>query len=590
MSTNGAKKAHYDFYEDKQWQGRLPSITRSIESNLKLLRVILLTKGSTIMELGKLLGQGKSWQALGEQKVDKLNNQLAAQVGDHLRPFSNLLTDATPLDPTKQLGGWLGSWGAPDTQPTGKASYNVDNLGAFDYEETQLYNLRMLSLNQKAFVANQLTEAVNGALKDAQTDKNQIAKIHKSFQHIARDTELIQRAIVQRVHEVTDKGTYEPSMQAKALLSMDKLALTALAPFRHLLTTQEKIAPITFFSQETHVQGVPYCDNAVLIGVRYDQVLQELQDNQTGPLPFELLAIPHEVGHYIYSKASVDPRQVDWTSLKDAKTGLANDESAKWQAALNVTQPLTFAKLSATLPVAAKHRAWCEEIFSDICGCIVAGPLAALGLQAMLAARGTEANQVHDGEHPMGVLRPFILSEILNVLNAVWPAKYSFDSAAQGLSENWGNILHQCGYGENWQNIQHQLGERIIYAATKDPAKISLESAPHGTAHDEETINISDELKAIRPLIFVFANLLLHPHLKNSGNPSYTLWSAANDETLSQYRTELENITTWVDTIKSLRPAILPEPSDPKDSSKATIDDLIGDWETKGPVTIGGHH
>ena len=393
---------------------------------------------------------------------------------------------------------------------------------AFGFEETQIYNLRTLSLAQREFVAQELTKLVSQAVRD----KNKIPYIRKSYQHIAKDIEIVQRAIVQRVHELNDSGAYQPGMQATALEITDMLASMALKPFAPLLPTTAEIVPITFFSHETHIQSVPYCDNVVLIGIRYDQVLEELEKDSNAP-PFEILAIPHEIGHYVYQRADIAG------IISDVNDALAKEYPSQ-SVPVKENEPVRFAALSAVLP--ERYKDWYEEIFSDVCGCIVAGPLVALGLLSILASRTDSENNRSNGMHPTGVLRPYILKAILDELYAIQPQKYPYTAVAAEISSNLGHTL------------------------TADQKK---------------------EIEAIQKIVRVFATILL----KNQLVKEFELWSKQELPNLSQCETALRDIRAWP-AFKELKPTEL-QKSD--DSRSKDIGELAAAWQKKGPVTIGDH-
>ena len=518
----------YNFYEKTLWTGRLASFTKSIDSNLKLLRVILLTKGSTIMEFSKLLDKGLLMANEGNDMLPPGFKNSIKKLGDVQAPLTSIGKNI--------LGFSLGPSKA--NEPENMGGIDSDDLHGkvqFEFEETQLFNLRTLSLNQRKFVTNRLQKSVASALQQVNPNNasgDEIAHIRKSFQFIAGDIEIVQRAIVQRVHEVDDNGRYAPSMQASALQITDMLALLALKPFQHLLPSDSEITPITFFSQETHIRSLPYCDDVVLIGIRYDQVLQDLANDETPP-PFELLAIPHEIGHYVYQRGKIETKSVDVDQI-------IQDEFSKAPLAPKVSEePLAdFEIVAQKLPLAnEKYRKWSEEIFSDICGCIVAGPLVALSLLSILVARTTAANKNEEGEHPTGNLRPFLLQEILLQLNKLNAAKYPFTDAAQDIVDTW---------------------------------KINQKETDQQVPDD------------IQKMIRVFARILLP-----DAAAEFKLWSTATLANLTECAAELKQVQKMA-SFAGLEPSKLAKAAvSPNDGTDIKL--LVEEWQKKGPVTIGDH-
>lgn len=556
-------KLHYDFYEDDLWLGRFPSIINSIDANLKLLRIILLTKGSSITQFGSLISNKIAEGLLskdGDETLDKLLKGFSEGVGKGKGLATNI---SRGLFPTISETVGDSSLLQKHSAFLKKHLALFDSLREPDFEVQQLYNLRTLSLDLKDFVDGRLKAGVTQTLQEGNDAKAlpEVDLIRKSFQHVATDAEIIQRAIVQRVHEVNDKGKYVMSMQAEALLIMDKLALDALAPFKkdlfeHLLPSESDITPITYFSQKTHIHRVPYSDNIVLIGIRYDQVLQELEGYRTTAPPFELLAIPHEVGHYIYLNAEIDSNKLivefgdqDWWKE------LIPDNA-------ELDPKITFTKLSELLFINKPHYKWCEEIFADICGCIVAGPLAILGMQSLLASRADEENHKDDEEHPTGILRPFIFSEIMEALNELDPEKYDFKEAADKLGENWELILGKLGH--------------TVTGAPKEGVPITITIKKVDAT--EKKLEVTDDLKAIREIIDVFAKVLLGHYVESDSTP----WTQTDHADLKLYNSDMEKIAGKLNlTARQALPPTLAKTSPKKEDDLKT---LIDEWEIKGPI------
>lgn len=189
----------------------------------------------------------------------------------------------------------------------------------------------------------------------------QLHLIRSCYQRVAGDHEIIQQAAIQRRWNRHRDGHTYMSEQAVELLIMDKLAIKTVAPFQHLLSKEaEQLAVITYLSERTHIHHTPYAEQFVLIGLSYDRVPPA--DTLFGDTPVasqnfpsaELMAIPHEMGHHIYRHSK----------LSSGKT---------------------FPEISQQFQD-NPYYAWCEEIFADLYGCVVAGPLSALGMQVLLVS------------------------------------------------------------------------------------------------------------------------------------------------------------------------------------------------------------
>jgi hypothetical protein len=106
-------------------------------------------------------------------------------------------------------------------------------------------------------------------------------------------------------------------------------------------------------------------------------------------------------------------------------------------------------RFSATLYSQNAHQpvwftAWLEEIFADVYGCLVAGPVIALESQALNIEDTQAAFLADDGEHPVGVLRPFIYLSVLKCM-----AQY--ENAVQALMANWQDWREQRGNPTRFQ-------------------------------------------------------------------------------------------------------------------------------------------
>ena len=511
QETNGiqANKLLYDFYRENLWLGRFPSIDDAIDSNFKLFRSML-----------------KTFDQLTRSKFDQLINDTAAvgnQVDyDYLARLVDVFRDALP----------------ESSKPSYESSLDID------FEAKQMLNLYTLCLSLNSFALAKLYSIVQKSLSTAQEAGTlpPIYTMRTCFRQVATDVELIQRAIVQRRRETDSAGNILMSAPAKALLVTDKLAFLALAPFQHLLPGSSQVNPITYFSQYTHIRRVPYSNSALLVGISYD--IMPLELNRTfataaevyaehDPLPaFELMAIPHEVGHYIYRHARLNGTRL-FTSM-----GEQFNENPYYH--------------------------WCEEIFADIYSCIVAGPLTALGLQSLLASTDDRAICANDGEHPTVILRPFILSEILRVLNELFPDKYPFAGAARLLNENWAAVLHHQGH----------------HVVAGNPSDGSCIIQPH----DADEVNVAEVLEVVRPLLHELTHLLLtHANFNQSGTVP---WGQGSYEDLRVYDEEMAKLTSREFASKKFPQHTLIMLEHNQDDE---LRQLLSKWGQKGPLTIGGH-
>jgi hypothetical protein len=141
---------------------------------------------------------------------------------------------------------------------------------------------------------------------------------------------------------------------------------------------------ISYFNKSAHIRTIPYAPLA-LVAVPYTVT----------KVPRDYLATPHEIGHHVYRFSP----------------GLA-------------------ANLSTHLPIQPDwlHN-WREEIFADVYGCLVAGPVIGLDFQDILFDNDLENFMSDDGEHPVEAIRPYAYVAVL--------AKLGFPNAAKALKKEW---------------------------------------------------------------------------------------------------------------------------------------------------------
>lgn len=141
---------------------------------------------------------------------------------------------------------------------------------------------------------------------------------------------------------------------------------------------------ITYFHKEMSIRVIPYA-NVALIGIPYESLGN----------PVDLMAIPHEVGHHVYVngtyKLSEFGRPKYISQLLDVKAA----EYPFW------------------------IRQWMEEIFADVYGAIIAGPVMALSAQYMISEKSPKGRVTDDGEHPVDIVRPLVYQYILRTLNGM---------------------------------------------------------------------------------------------------------------------------------------------------------------------------
>ena len=244
------------------------------------------------------------------------------------------------------------------------------------------------------------------------------------------DHSVIEKAILQRL----DEDKVQAGQQA------DVLAYEALRPALGILPFQTTTV-LTYFQKNSEVLVVPYAEVA-LIGISssvIDVPENPIEGSDPGLDIRDYLAIPHEVGHYVYWRGVVNSQRLH----------------------VALRERLIQAGLSDYL-----H--WLEEIFADVYSCIVAGPVVALSGQDLhldnLPAEFTEDN----GEHPARAIRPFIYLKTFELLDA-----YREETAA--LCERWTKKLSAFGNPSSFKLQPNNSTEKLIEMAQgkKDLEKIA---------------------------------------------------------------------------------------------------------------------
>lgn len=494
--------------------------------------------------------------------MEAVNTMTALLFADAFQAIGNLSIEAVAGlrradQPQQALADLLG-------QATARPDQHGADVIDQEFQIKQLLNLFALSQALMAFDTNTLQPLMAASLQRHRQDKtiSPLYLVRNCFREIATDHEIIQRATVQRRwKQLQGQATYYQSRQAVELLVMDKLAIKALRPFRHLLPhLAEQPVVITYFSDTTYIRHVPYTDRLILIGVSYDRTapLHTAASGETVTghdfAAFELMAIPHELGHYLYQHGRI-----------------------------SAGADHTFADMSHRFRGNPYYR-WCEEIFADLYGCVVAGPLSVFSIQAFLASGDTERAWRDDEEHPPPIVRAYILAEILRVLSSIdtqSPRRYMFTRVPDKLDEDWALILAGWGY----DRIEPGRGR---------PSRVYL---PDGAAgHLERIINVNRVVSTIRPIIEAFARCLLDAlAAAPEATPAVIPWSASDEDASDTYAQAMATLTDR----QAARAAIpldvlfdlaIPEPAtaDAADAD-ARLKAYLAGWDDHGPHGWGGH-
>jgi hypothetical protein len=200
---------------------------------------------------------------------------------------------------------------------------------------------------------------------------------------VAFDISIIRRCVSQH-----QQGTAE---MKQTLAKGDALVQDALNLATEAKCIKDTVA-LTYFDKSAKIRVLPYAPVA-LIGIPYT----------TTTVKRDYLAIPHEVGHYVY-----------WHSgylASDYRASVPFKPTWLWQ--------------------------WLEEIFADVYGCLVAGPVIGVDFQDLLLDELRDDFIKDDGVHPLDAIRPEIYERALQELG--------FSNTSKALSKRWQQCLKKRG-------------------------------------------------------------------------------------------------------------------------------------------------
>lgn len=232
--------------------------------------------------------------------------------------------------------------------------------------------------------------------------------------------------VIQRARDQSSPSTMASSVVASSrvfpsnpLDQADKLAMQALQPAKGLLDANTTV--LTYQRKSPGIRIIPYAKVA-LIGIPMTCLSTER----------DLLAIPHEIGHYLYRNGK--PSSSQGKRIQE----LVNDKAGwgtKW------------------------YHHWLEEIFADIYGCLIAGPVIALSCQDNQLEYSRTGFVADDGEHPMPAVRPYIY---LRVLEKHGPWKNACDVLRGQWNQKWNERTdYQPGKPEKLFDTLDRIVDRI---------------------------------------------------------------------------------------------------------------------------------
>jgi hypothetical protein len=233
---------------------------------------------------------------------------------------------------------------------------------------------------------------------------------------VSTDLLIVPAAAQQRTHGENDQPSTGVS-SANTLLKADIISEQALAPAvkREFLP---KTSIITYLRESVSIRTVPYSE-AVLIGVAYASMEPGFSKPNDDGISFskvsrDMLAIPHEVGHHLYRKGQLQSSEEKQSISSYLQERFEEAKIWAWD----------------------WRSDWLEEIFADVYGLLVAGPVMALSFQDLLTDNLPSRFREDTGRHPIPALRPYIQTRILRRLtDANGNSLYPF--APNELDKKW---------------------------------------------------------------------------------------------------------------------------------------------------------
>ena len=167
-----------------------------------------------------------------------------------------------------------------------------------------------------------------------------------------------------------------------ALAIADKIGLQALQPAIDGFELGN-LTIIAYFQKFAEIRMIPYAQVA-LLGIPYTCIPEPLNEDYL-PVRRDYLAIPHQARHYVYWHSKNDKKPLRY-HLAERFSG---NNKPSW------------------------GMEWLEEIFADVYGCLIAGPVIARSFQDLQLRHSQKRFVEDDGEHPVPILRPDIYTKVL---------------------------------------------------------------------------------------------------------------------------------------------------------------------------------
>lgn len=305
--------------------------------------------------------------------------------------------------------------------------------------------------------------------------------------------EYVLRQVIQRVYDdivriedvIQQRILHATTPANLVLTTADRLAKNALLLAKETGLVDENLTVLTYFSKGASVRVIPYT-SLCLVAVPFTAV-----DN-----PEDYLAIPHEIGHYVYNRAYPHRDTPLGTELRDV------------------------------FPQNVKYLDnWKEELFADIYGCLVGGTAMAIDFQNMQFERSEKEFIADNGKHPVPYLRPYVYLATLKAKGYVEEAK--------ALEKIWESTLDEA--------YPPETTKRPLEFLTKTGSKAKIDIA-------------KQRIEAVVSKIYnkYFASSIISPWTTNSENPITDFGNYVNGIGTKDVSTQLPEPTAWAAWAKSV--------------------------------------
>jgi len=372
----------------------------------------------------------------------------------------------------------------------------------------------------------------------------------------------------QALDSVITKRIDGTEFEKEILEVADYLAYSALKPACSLLKKNEKGIdkfPLVFSYYPNNKPGehktisirlIPYA-NVALIGIPNPVV-------EYG----NLLAIPHEVGHYVF-----------WHGEKTRKgsyldVSVWNEISA--ESILNKTH-------DENLAIDATVFNYQEEIFADVFSALIGGPLTALSSQLYQKDLDENLFFKDDSDHPISAIRPYIYTDTLEILKQL---------GKPGNLDDWKNQLIKL-----WETNQRVKNTKKLNVKPKKLKKFLALINNDQTIHPQVTINIGanadglgkpvdvNKLKArISDVVEAIVQDLYRQHLETSDFwPSFSNKNLDDVRLINDFPLEERNTlySEFIDNVKDFRENGIPELGIIPDLHRKPYAQIVKDWVEK---------